>query len=524
MNKNKLILKEASSETIIHKQSVFKDVDESQRIISGLITTTNKDRDGDIITPDEIDLSSYEENPVLLLGHNPNIPIGRAISIKKEPEGIHVSFKLLDEGTTKEADQAYSMAKQGVLRAFSVGMIKSESGYELMEVSLLANPSNRESLVTEVKSLGETPTLVKSTPIVTSKNAADKNYSLNRLMKSITNNQVISGLEAEHDQEIKKNQPGRDWFGAAVPMEAIFKASGVVSPTNLAPLAGIENHDELFQRINTAIGKQLVSGQLGATVLSGLTEQTVKIPRQLSMQTAGHVVLDADLPSAGDPTFDTQNLTPKLVGSVAQLNLSSFMAVHPRVGEDFIANELRRALAVEVDRVFLEGDNATSAEEPDGILTLATDTTLSVNHDTLAVADLDAIIALLKAYLQETNPNATWALNPNFLSGLRTVLAFTGAQESASTVLGLANGTINKFNVIETLGFPVTAGTPDTSAGIFGEFNTVIHGLWSGVDVSVNPWETTVFKKGAALIRCMMMHDIAVVDPKRIRKFTTDLV
>ncbi len=523
MNKKQLITKE-SHQDIIHKQSIFKEVDEAQRIISGLVTTVNKDRDGDIISPEEIDLSSYEENPVLLLGHNPNQPIGRAISIEKKAEGIHVSFQLLDEGTTKECDQAYSMAKQGVLRAFSVGMIKNESGYELTEVSLLANPSNRESLVTEVKSLEDTPTFVKSTPIVTSKNAASKNYSLNRLMKSITNNQAIAGLEAEHDQEIKKNQPGRDWLGTAVPVEAIFKASGVVSPTNLAPLTGVDNRDELFQRINTSIGKQLVSGSLGATVLSGLTEQTVKIPRQLTMQTAGHVTLDSDLPDAGDPTFDTQSLTPKLVGSVAQLNLSSFMAVHPRVGEDFIANELRRALAVEVDRVFLEGDNTTNSEEPDGILTLATDTSIAINHDTSAVADLDAVIALLKTYLQETNPNAAWALNPNFLSGLRTVLAFTGAQESAATVLGLANGTINQFNVTELLGLPVTAGTPDTSDGLFGEFNTVVHGLWSGVDVSVNPWETTVFKKGAALIRCMMMHDVAVVDPKRIRKFTTDLV
>ena len=525
MHLKNLILKEFIPENIIHKQSIFKEVDEAQRIISGLVTTTNKDRDGDIITPDEIDLSAYEENPVLLLAHNPNAPIGRAISIKKEAEGIHVSFKLLDEGTTKEADQAYSMAKQGVLRAFSVGMIKNESGYELMEVSLLANPANRESLVTEVKSLEDVPRLVKRTPIVTSKNAASKSYSLNRLMKSITNNQAISGLEAEHDQEIKKNQPSRDWFGAAVPMEAIFKASGVISPTNLAPLTGEDNRDELFQRINIAIGKQLVSGQLGATVLSGLIEQTVKIPRQLTMQTAGHVTLDSDLPAAGDPTFDTQSLNPKLVGSVAQLNLSSFMAVHPRVGEGFIANELRRALAVEVDRVFLEGDNTANTEEPDGILTLATDTSIAVNHDVAAVADLDSIIALLKAYLQETNPMASWALNPNFLSGLRTVLAFTGAQESAATVLGLANGTINKFPVIETLGFPVnTVPDPDTSPGLFGEFNTVVHGLWSGVDVSVNPWETTVFKKGAALIRCMMMHDVAVVDPKRIRKFTTDLV
>jgi len=180
--KNKRLITKESHQNIIHKQSIFKEVDEAQRIISGLVTTINQDRDGDVISPDEIDLSSYEENPVLLLGHNPNQPIGRAISIEKKADGIYVSFQLLDEGTTKEADQAYSMAKQGVLRAFSVGMIKTANGYELMEVSLLSNPSNRESLVTEVKSLEDAPRLVKSTPIITSKNAADKNYSLKRII------------------------------------------------------------------------------------------------------------------------------------------------------------------------------------------------------------------------------------------------------------------------------------------------------------------------------------------------------
>ena len=56
--------------------------------------------------------------------------------------------------------------------------------------------------------------------------------------------------------------------------------------------------------------------------------------------------------------------------------------------------------------------------------------------------------------------------------------------------------------------------------GYLGLFDYMVHGIWQGIDVSLNPYADSVFKKKATLLRVSMMHDYQIIDPKRIRKLS----
>ena len=513
---------------LVQKSITLEVAEADEQIVGGFISTNNRDRHGDIVEPDGCDTSQLQ---MLLEGHDHDKPVGRLIDVERRPEGVYARFKVI-------ADDCWQKVKAGLYPAFSIGFIPKtaeplkDGGWlykavEVIETSLVAIPSNRESQIVEVRSalegnkMSEVATApseginVKVAPAVHTK---EHKYSLKRVMSQVLEQRHIDGVEGEFDQELRAKQPWREYGGAAVPVEMIFlndeqraaitKASGVVNPTNLEPLTGEDYRDELFTLIDEAIGKQLLSGQLGVRTLTGLREQTIRIPRQDAMMSAGHVALDTDLPDSSDPTFSNTTMTPKLVGSVAQLQLSSILAQHPRVGTDFIGSELRRALIQEVERVFLAGDTATNPAEPNGLDKLADDTdglTLGVSTP---LSDLNACIAAYVDYLQEWPSDVKWVLPLEYLQALEVIPAFTGSQKDARQAF------MDK-GMDARIGLNLTDGN-----GFFGLFQYMVHGIWQGIDVSLNPYADSVFAKKATLLRVSMMHDYQIIDPKRIRKVT----
>jgi hypothetical protein len=59
------------------------------------------------------------------------------------------------------------------------------------------------------------------------------------------------------------------------------------------------------------------------------------------------------------------------------------------------------------------------------------------------------------------------------------------------------------------------AGTPGTEHGlIYGDWSELLIGIWSEVDILVNPFESTAYSKGNVSIRAMASVDTAVRHPK----------
>lgn len=142
------------------------------------ITTSVMDRDFEIVLPEGIDLTQYRLNPIVLLGHDQDKPIGKAAWIK--PEGESITAKTVytkrpkDYATDWLPDYAWAMVQADVLRGKSIGFLPLEildptpeqlavnpalqsviTRSLLLEYSVVAVPSNPLALVDAIgKGLG----------------------------------------------------------------------------------------------------------------------------------------------------------------------------------------------------------------------------------------------------------------------------------------------------------------------------------------------------------------------------------
>ncbi len=160
-------------ESKIFKQFISKvEVDDDERTVTAVITTTAVDRDKEVLRSSGADFEQYLKNPVVLWAHSySEPPIARSQWIKKGTKKITAKIEFAE---TEKAEEIYQLYKGGFLKAFSVGFIPSKSHtptpdeikkkpelaevyriydeWELLEFSAVPVPSNPEALATAVKS------------------------------------------------------------------------------------------------------------------------------------------------------------------------------------------------------------------------------------------------------------------------------------------------------------------------------------------------------------------------------------
>jgi len=122
-----------------------------------------KDRDGDVVFTDGIDITEFVKNPICLLNHRSSDPIGTWDGVSKTPNMMEGDAVLGAVGTTPEIDKAAGLIGAGILRASSIGFIPKtvkritlEDGTptwsfeivecELVECSLVSIPANPMAL------------------------------------------------------------------------------------------------------------------------------------------------------------------------------------------------------------------------------------------------------------------------------------------------------------------------------------------------------------------------------------------
>jgi HK97 family phage prohead protease len=134
-----------------------EDGDEEELIISGLASTNDEDRSGDIIASDAWKnsgaLANYLKNPIILAFHDMSRPIGKTISHEVKENGLSITAKI-----SKSAGDIIGLIKEGILSAFSVGFMIKDADFdpksgifmikelELYEVSVVSIPANQNAL------------------------------------------------------------------------------------------------------------------------------------------------------------------------------------------------------------------------------------------------------------------------------------------------------------------------------------------------------------------------------------------
>jgi hypothetical protein len=193
---------------------------------------------------------------------------------------------------------------------------------------------------------------------------AKRPYSLTNVLRSMCEAPPKLGtLEMEVDQELRALNPYRNVIGKLVPIEALSplrRDLSVTSPSTGAVTVQTSVGDEVipFLRAKT------VCGRLGATLLDGLTNGNVKLPRC----TLGGVA--SWLPEIGpgadtDQNFDSFTATPKRIQGSTILSRQLVYQSSPDI-EAFVANDIANAIAVAVDNAALNGTG--TAPQPLGIL------------------------------------------------------------------------------------------------------------------------------------------------------------
>jgi len=133
------------------------DEDNEELIISGLASTNDEDRSGDIIASDawkkKSALRNYLKNPVILAFHDDSRPIGKTIHHEIQENGLAITAKI-----SKSAGDILDLIKEGILSAFSVGFMIKDADFdpksgifmikevELFEVSVVSIPANQNAL------------------------------------------------------------------------------------------------------------------------------------------------------------------------------------------------------------------------------------------------------------------------------------------------------------------------------------------------------------------------------------------
>jgi len=314
-----------------------------------------------------------------------------------------------------------------------------------------------------------------------------KRFSVVRAIAHQAGLAVDAGFEREVQAELAK-RAGRPAEGLFIPTE-VFETRVLTTATG-AELVPTDHRPDQYISALTAAS---VVRRLGARVLSGLTGN-LSIPRETDSPTVGWVAENTPL-AVDDADFDAVTLTPKHAGVISEWSRNMLLQASPDV-ETLMRQMLARNLALAIDRAAIKGGGAN---EPVGVLS-----TVGIQTVAAAASIYEGVAAAI-AMADAENVGAS-----------RAVLTTPEVGHLAGLALDTTGRPIGVTTVFH--GLPVTFSnqvpkTPEHGL-IYGDWTELLIGVWSEVDILVNPYETVAYTKGNVSIRAMSTVDVAVRHPK----------
>lgn len=320
------------------------------------------------------------------------------------------------------------------------------------------------------------------------------NVSVLRILQAGMEGRSLNGAEAEYAKEAE-TRTGRKAQGIYVPLAAFEKRTGVNTTTTAAELVPTDHRaDQYIGPLRNA----LLARRLGVRVLSGL-RGNVTVPKYGSGLTSGWVAEGGAL-TASEMDFDSVTLAPKHAGGLTEMSRQLIQQSSPDI-EQLIRDDLAFVLAQAIDSALIKGGGTN---EPTGVL--ATTGIQTANLATLSWAN---VLAMLQK-LDLVNASAA-----NILASTKVKAKLAGTLK-ASGIAGylLEGGRVADLPAYFSNQVPEKTGTPNTGRLIAGDWSQVMLGIWSEVDLLVNPYDSTAYARGGVLVRAMATCDIAVRHPE----------
>lgn len=315
-----------------------------------------------------------------------------------------------------------------------------------------------------------------------------KNFSFVRALNFLANqNDPSARRQAEFEIEVGEaaaKQYERSSNGIVVPNEVLRRDLNVGTAT-----AGGNLVDDvlLSGSFIDLLRNRLAIAEAGVTTLTGL-QGNISIPRQSSASTA-YWVGESASPSESQPAVDQVNMSPKTVGAFVdysrRLLLQSDISV-----ETMVRNDLARVIALEIDRAAIYGTG--SSNQPLGL----TNTTGIGSQSLTGVGTFEELIGM-ETDVATANADAgslRYIVNATTRGGLKFAKKDSGSGEFV-----FADNEIN--------GYPaIVSNQLANNDVLFGDFSMMIMGMWSGLDLTVDPYAGAT----AGTVRIIALQDLDI--------------
>jgi len=305
-----------------------------------------------------------------------------------------------------------------------------------------------------------------------------------------------TGAAAEFAQETER-RTGRKAQGVFVPMAALESRSAMVTAANGAIIGTDHRADQYIEPFRNS----LLARRLGVRVLSGLTGN-LSIPKYGTGTTTGWVAENTPLPT-GNMSFGSVGMSPKHAGGITEMSRQMLQQTSPDI-EQLVRSDLSFMLAQALDTAMFHGTGTNN--QPTGILNTA-----GIQTGTLSAALWQDTLTLLEKLDLVNAPMA----QTTFVGSTRVKAKLAATVKTPGTDSFLLDGDrIAGRPAYFTNQLQDKAGTPNKGRLIAGDFSQILLGIWSEMDLLVNPFSEGAYAKGNVLIRAMSTVDIAVRHPQ----------
>lgn len=288
--------------------------------------------------------------------------------------------------------------------------------------------------------------------------------------------QPLTGAAAEYHQEAER-RTGRKAQGAFVPMAAIEQRAPNTTATAGEIVPTVHRPDLYIG----ALREKLVARSLGVRVLTGLSGN-LSIPKYGSGLETGWVAENSPVPD-GVMAFDSVTLGPKHVGGKTEMSRQLIQQSSPDI-EALVRDDLAFLIAKQIDRAIIAGTGA--ANEPLGVLNLP-----GIQTGTLAALTWPNVLAFAQKLEDKEIAGGTWLAGATVKNKLAVTLKNAGLPGYLLEGASMADRPV------------VVSRHVPADTIVLGDFSQFMLGVWSELDILVNPFAEPAYSRGGVQVRAM---------------------
>jgi len=293
--------------------------------------------------------------------------------------------------------------------------------------------------------------------------------------------QEAAAFEREVSDEAAKRY-GRPAKGIIVPNEVLKRDLNVGTAADGGNLVSTELLSGSFIEI---LRNKMAIMEAGVTMLTGL-EGNISIPKQ-DGTTSAYWVGEGGAPTEGQQSFTQISMTPKTIGAFTDFTRRTLLQSSIDI-EAFVRDDIAKKIALELDRTAIYGTG--SSNQPLGLK----DTSGIGSQSLTSFGTFSEYIGMETdvAVANAEGGSMKYLINASARGALKST-----EKASNTGMFVFENNQINGYDAI-------VSNQLVNNDAIFGDFSQFIVGMWSGLDLTVDPYAGAT----AGTVRIIALQDI----------------